>query len=80
LLKIPFPWRNFDISTAISLSFWYKIEQPKKLNVFICSIMLLSVTILLLVGSLSLKVVVFVLLFGIYGASSKSATITEGKI
>jgi Ca2+/Na+ antiporter len=44
-------FRNFDILLPVSFSFSYDTEVPRQLNVFTCSVLLLSITILLLFGS-----------------------------
>ena len=59
-------WRNFYILTVISFSFWHKTEQPRETKVFMCSIILLLITMLLLTGSLHIKVIDFVFLFEIF--------------
>ena len=47
LLISPVIWRNFDILTVTSLSFWYEKEQPGYFHVFIRSVILLFIRILL---------------------------------
>ena len=54
-------WRNFDILTAILFPFWFDREQPRYLEVFICSVLLIFITVLLLTGSLPLRPIVFIL-------------------
>ena len=60
-MLVPVIWRNFDILTVILFSFWYEIEQPRYLEMFICAVLLLFITVLLLTGSLPLKAIVFIL-------------------
>ena len=88
LLIIHIIWRNFYILTVISFSFWYETEQPREMKVFICSLILLLITILLLTGSLHLEAIFFIFHFEILSsylevtvyslcsASSKSTDIT----
>jgi hypothetical protein len=73
LLIIPVIWGNFYILTVISFSFWYKTEQLREMKVFICSLILLFITILLLTGSLHLKAIVFLLHFEIFSSYLEAA-------
>lgn len=56
---IPVICKKYDILIAISFfSFSYNSDQPKLLYVFICSIVLLLITVLLVLGCLPLNIIV----------------------
>jgi hypothetical protein len=50
--------KNFFIFEYMSFSSWYEKFQPRYVKVFTCSNIVLSITILLLIGSVPLKVMI----------------------